>query len=74
MTFILDMSNGKEYAGEAFSCPNQGTEKSEQPLTNGDDHCPTLQLVTIASTTSHKHPTSSIPGCAIDSLLISIED
>jgi len=74
MTFIIDMSSGKEYPGEELSCPNQGTEKTRQPDADSDDGYPTLQLATVEATASEKQPASPLPGLGIDSLLKSIED
>jgi len=69
MTFILDMSSGKEYPGEELSSPNQRAEKTLRPDVSSDDDYPALQLATIEATTSVKQPASTLPDCAIDSLL-----
>ena len=69
MTFILDMSSGKEYPGEELSPPNQGVEKTVLPDISTDEDFPALQLATIEATTSVKQPASALPDCAIDSLL-----
>jgi len=74
MTFILDMSVGKEYPGEELSCPNQRAEKTPLPDAAGDEDYPTLQLATVEATASVKQAASTLPGFAIDSLLQSIED
>ena len=71
MTFILDMSVGKEYPGEELSCPNQRAEKTLLPDAASDDDYPTLQLATVEATASVKQPASTLPGFAIDE---SIED
>lgn len=69
MTFILDMSSGKEYPGEELSSPNQQVDETVLPDISSDDDFPALQLVTIEATTSVKQPASALPDCAIDSLL-----
>ena len=74
MTFILDMSVGKEYPGEELSCPNQRAEKTLLHDAAGDDDYPTLQLATVEATASVKQPASTLPGHDIESLLQSIED
>ncbi|MGI9320320.1 MAG: hypothetical protein ACR2O5_02820 [Thiogranum sp.] len=69
MTFILDMSSGKECPGEELSSQNQRAEKTLRPDVTGDDDYPALQLATIETTTSVKQPASTLPDCAIDLLL-----
>ena len=73
MTFILDMSSGKEYPGEELSCPNRATEKIRQPEVARETGDPALQLVTIEATDSEKQPAGVFPGSALDALLKSIE-
>ena len=70
MTFILDMSSGKEYPGEALSCPNQRTSKTLLPDAARDSACPSLQLATA----SVNQPASPPSGATIDAALESLED
>ena len=74
MTFILDMSSGKQYPCEESSCPNQGTENTLQPEFASDEAYPTLQLTTLEPTAPAKQAADAIPGFAIDSLLHLIDD
>ena len=74
MTFILDMSSGKKYAGEEFSCPQQKAEKSQQPHIDSNADHPTLQIETVESTTSGRQLSAGLPGLRIDTLLASLED
>ena len=74
MTFILDMSSGKEYLGEELSCPFQSDGKILQPDAARNAGYPALKLAKVESSDSEKRPALILPGVAIDSLLESIED
>ncbi len=74
MTYILDMSSGKEYTDEEFGCQQQRTEKSQQLHIDRDADQPTLQLEMVESTTTHQQLAGSAPALHIDALLASLED